>query len=143
LEVLAPKLAEVLPFPFPLTSPNAIPPHQVVLSFLAGVLAEARCIAHVWLWSGNTAAARDVPAFLAEVLALLVISVPVTLVRADSGFFEEAVLLVLEAATLPNAIAARGRELFWSPGYPVPRHSFDHARRTPRRHLTHLQRPGR
>ncbi len=42
---LATKLAEVLPFV--LTSPNATPPHHIVLAFLAGVLAGARRFAHL------------------------------------------------------------------------------------------------
>jgi hypothetical protein len=37
---LGPKLVETLPFV--LTSPNATPPHHIVLAFLAGVLAGAR-----------------------------------------------------------------------------------------------------
>lgn len=53
--------------------------------------AEARCIAHVWLRSGHTASGR----------------VRVTRVRADSGFFEEAIRIALEVAALPSAIAAR------------------------------------
>ncbi len=73
---------------------------------LFAVLAEARCLAHVWLRSGNTASARGATAFLAEVLALLAGRVHVALVRADSGFFDEAVLVALEAAALPYAIAA-------------------------------------
>ncbi len=74
---------------------------------LFAVLAEARCIAHVWLRSGNTASARGATAFLAEALALLAGRVQVALVRADSGFFDEAILLALEAAALPYAIVAR------------------------------------
>ncbi len=74
---------------------------------LFAVLAEARCIAHVWLRSGNTGAARGASAFLAEVRALLPDHVGVTLVRADSGFFDEAFLLTLEAAVLPYIVAAR------------------------------------
>ena len=74
---------------------------------LFAVLAEARCIAHVWLRSGNTGAARGATAFLAEVQALLPAHVPVSLVRADSGFFDEAFLLALEAAALPYIVAAR------------------------------------
>ena len=73
---LTTKLAEALPFV--LTSPNATPPHHIVL-------AEARCIAHVWLRSGNTASARGATAFLPEVLALLSGRVQVARVRADSG----------------------------------------------------------
>jgi len=71
------------------------------------VLAEARCIAHVWLRSGNTGAARGASAFLAEVQALLLDHLHISLVRADSGFFEEAFLLTLEAAALPYIVAAR------------------------------------
>lgn len=74
---------------------------------LFAMLAEARCIAHVWLRSGNTASARGATAFLAETLALLESRVKATLVRADSGFFDEAILTALEAAELPDAIAAR------------------------------------
>lgn len=74
---------------------------------LFAVLAEARCIAHVWLRSGNTASARGATAFLAEALALLAGRVRVGLVRADSGFFDEAILTALEVAALPYALAAR------------------------------------
>ncbi len=42
---LAAKLAEALPFV--LTSPNATPPHHLVLAFLAGVLAGARRFAQL------------------------------------------------------------------------------------------------
>jgi hypothetical protein len=73
------RLAETLQsaLPFVVTSPNATPPHQILLAFFAGVLAGARRFAQ---------------------LALL---------RADSGFFEEAFLLALEAAQLPYIVAAR------------------------------------
>ena len=74
---------------------------------LFAVLAEARCIAHVWLRSGNTGSARGATAFLSEVQALLPAAVRLTLVRADSGFFEEAILRALEALRLPYIIAAR------------------------------------
>src|SRR5512136_171457 len=74
---------------------------------LFAVLAEARCIAHVWLRSGNTGSARGATAFLAEVQALLPAHLNLTLVRADSGFVEEAFLRALEAAHLPYIVAAR------------------------------------
>src|SRR5512139_1815484 len=74
---------------------------------LFAVLAEARCIAHVWLRSGNTGAARGASAFLAEVQALCPAHVGLTLVRADSGFFDEAFLGTLETARLPYIVAAR------------------------------------
>jgi hypothetical protein len=74
---------------------------------LFAVVAEARCIAHLWLRSGNTGAARGASAFLTEVRALLPAHLHVSLIRADSGFFDEAFLLTLEAATLPYIVAAR------------------------------------
>ena len=74
---------------------------------LFAVVAEARCIAHLWLRSGNTGAARGASAFLAEVQALLPGHLTLRLVRADSGFFDEAFLLALEAARLPYIVAAR------------------------------------
>ena len=74
---------------------------------LFAVLAEARCIAHVWLRSGNTGAARGATAFLAEVQGLRPPLVALTLVRADSGFFDEAFLRALETAHLPYIVAAR------------------------------------
>jgi hypothetical protein len=74
---------------------------------LFAVLAEARCIAHVWLRSGNTGSARGATAFLTELRALLPPQIRLTLLRADSGFFEEAILVALEALQLPYIIAAR------------------------------------
>jgi len=74
---------------------------------LFAVLAEARCIAPVWLRSGNTGSARGATAFFTELQALLPAHVRLTLVRADSGFFEEAILLTFEALALPYVIAAR------------------------------------
>jgi hypothetical protein len=74
---------------------------------LFAVLAEARCIAHVWLRSGNTGSARGATAFLTELRALLPPQVQLALVRADSGFFDEAIRLALETRELPYIIAAR------------------------------------
>lgn len=74
---------------------------------LFAVLAEAHCVAHVWLRSGNTGSARGATAFLAELRALLPPRLRLTLVRADSGFFEEAILLELERLRLPYIVAAR------------------------------------
>lgn len=91
---------------------------------LFAVLAEARCIAHVWLRSGNTASARGTTAFLAEALALLEGRVTVALVRADSGFFDEAILTALEAAALPYAIVARFTSLLQAGVYGLPFRPF-------------------
>lgn len=74
---------------------------------LLAVLAEAPFILHGWLRSGNTGAARGVVPFLQEALALLPEGMWVRTVRADSGFFEEALLAFLEARALPYVIVAR------------------------------------
>jgi hypothetical protein len=74
---------------------------------LLAVLAEAPFILHGWLRSGNTGAARGVVAFLQETLALLPEGMWVRCVRADSGFFEEALLRFLEERKLSYIIVAR------------------------------------
>ena len=74
---------------------------------LLAVLAEAPFILHGWLRSGNTGAARGVVPFLQEALALLPQGTWLRTVRADSGFFEEALLAFLEAHPLPYVIVAR------------------------------------
>lgn len=74
---------------------------------LLAVLAEAPLVLHGWLRSGNTGAARGVVAFLAEALALLPAGMWIRCVRADSGFFEEALLAFLEERPLPYLVVAR------------------------------------
>lgn len=74
---------------------------------LLAVLAEAPFVLHGWLRSGNTGAARGVVPFLQEALALLPEGMWVRTVRADSGFFEEALLAFLEERRLPYVIVAR------------------------------------
>lgn len=90
---------------------------------LFAMLAETRCIAHVWLRSGNTASASGTTAFLAEALALLAGRVRVALV-ADSGFFDEAILTALEAAELPYTIVARFTSLLQAGVYGLPFQPF-------------------
>ena len=74
---------------------------------LLAVLAEAPFILHGWLRSGNTGAARGVVPFLQEALALLPEGNWIRCVRADSGFFEEALLAFLESRMLPYIVVAR------------------------------------
>ena len=74
---------------------------------LLAVLAEAPLVLHGWLRSGNTGAARGVTAFLSEALALLPPGMNLRCVRADSGFFEEALLAFLEQRQLPYLVVAR------------------------------------
>ena len=74
---------------------------------LLAVLAEAPCILHAWLRSGNTGASRGVCAFLAEALGLLPENFKLRCVRADSGFFDQAFFTFLEARQLPYIIVAK------------------------------------
>jgi hypothetical protein len=70
-------------------------------------LAEAKVVAHAWLRSGNTGSARGVRSFLDEALTRLPPGYRLYAVRADSGFFEAAVLSDLEHRQLPYAVAVR------------------------------------
>lgn len=74
---------------------------------LLAVLAEAPFVLHAWLRSGNTTAGRGVLGFLAEALALLPKGWRIRCVRADSGFFDQALLGFLEEHGLPYIIVAR------------------------------------
>jgi hypothetical protein len=74
---------------------------------LLAVLAEAHCLLHGWLRSGNCGAARGVVEFLQEALALWGQRQQIRLVRADSGFFEDKLLSFLEQRSLPYIVVAR------------------------------------
>ena len=71
------------------------------------MLAEVPLVLHGWLRSGNTGAARGAVAFLSEALALLPAGWAIRCVRADSGFFEDALLSFLEQRQLPYLVVAR------------------------------------
>jgi len=74
---------------------------------LLAVLAEAQFILHGWLRSGNTGAARGIVPFLQEALALLPAGTWLRTVRADSGFFDQALLEFLEQRGLSYIVVAR------------------------------------
>jgi hypothetical protein len=74
---------------------------------LLAVLAEVPLVLHGWLRSGNAGAARGAVAFLSEALELLPAGLRVRCVRADSGFFEEALLRFLEERQLPYLVVVR------------------------------------
>jgi hypothetical protein len=59
------------------------------------------------LRSGNTGAAKGAVAFLSEALALLPTGWKLRCVRADSGFFEDALLTFLEQRSLAYLVVAR------------------------------------
>ncbi len=74
---------------------------------LLAVLAEAPVVLHAWLRSGNTAASRGVSEFLKEALCLLPEGWRLRCVRADSGFFANALLSFLEERDLPYIVVAK------------------------------------
>jgi len=74
---------------------------------LLAVLAEIPFVLHGWLRSGNIGAAKGAVAFLSEALALLPEGWKLRCVRADSGFFEDALLTFLEGRALPYLVVAR------------------------------------
>lgn len=76
--------------------------HHPLLAFVA----EARLVANFWLRPGNAASANNVLQFLESTLMHLGDKV-VGLLRADSGFFDNAFLTVLEVKQIPYVIAAK------------------------------------
>ncbi len=74
---------------------------------LLAVLAEAHFILHGWLRSGNCGTARGVVEFLKEALALLSERQRIRRVRADAGFFDQALLSFLEERDLSYIVVAR------------------------------------
>jgi hypothetical protein len=78
------------------------PSHHPLLAFVA----EARVVANFWLRPGNTHSANNVLQFLEATLHHLG-DIAVGLLRADSGFFEDAFLTALEAKRIAYVVAAR------------------------------------
>jgi hypothetical protein len=77
------------------------PSHHPLLAFVA----EARMVANFWLRPGNAHSANNVLQFLESTLHHLGKKV-VGLLRADSGFFDEAIFSMLEGKRIPYIIAA-------------------------------------
>jgi hypothetical protein len=78
------------------------PSHHPLLAFVA----EARLVANFWLRPGNTHSANNILQFLESTFHHLG-DKAVGLLRADSGFFDEAVFVRLETYCIPYIIAAR------------------------------------
>jgi hypothetical protein len=104
---LAAKLAEALPFV--LTSPNATPPHHIVLAFLAGVLAGARRFAQ------RAVLQADVP--VRPLFGLRRFPSTATVTRFFRRFTPKAITATVVREELAVRPTARGRELFQVPGY--------------------------
>jgi hypothetical protein len=78
------------------------PSHHPLLAFVA----EARMVANFWLRPGNAHSANNVLQFLESTFHHLG-DKAVGLLRADSGFFDDAVFSRLESRCIPYIIAAR------------------------------------
>lgn len=72
--------------------------HHPLLAFVA----EARMVANFWLRPGNAHSANNVLQFLESTFHHLG-DKRVGLLRADSGFFDEAILTALEVSALPTS----------------------------------------
>jgi hypothetical protein len=79
------------------------PCHQALLA----VLAEVKLVAGFWLRQGNAPSASNVLSFTCQLLEQLPRQVRLGLVRADSGFCQEAWLALLEQRGWPYIVAAR------------------------------------
>ena len=84
-------------------------PHGIKRCYhpLLGMIAEAHLVAGFWLRPGNTRSDNNAPAFTRELLARLPGWVRLGLVRADSGFCDEAWLQLLEEKGLPYIVVGR------------------------------------
>ena len=77
--------------------------HHPLIAFLA----KAPLVLHAWLRSGNTGSARGAVAFLTEAFELMPKNWKLRTVRADSGFFDNALLTFLETMGIPYIVVAR------------------------------------
>jgi len=64
-------------------------------------------VVHGWLRSGNCSSARGVVEFLQEAFALFDARSRLRLVRADAGFFDDALLSFLEKVPVPYIVVAK------------------------------------
>ena len=74
---------------------------------LLAVIAEAKVVAGFWLRVGNTRCDNNAVGFTEELLARLPRQIRIGLVRADSGFFEEKWLQLLEKRHLAYIVVGR------------------------------------
>lgn len=73
---------------------------------LLAVLEEAKLVAQFWLRAGNASCNSNVVAFTLELLSNLPSHIRLRLVRADSGFCEDAWLSLLESRRLPYIVVS-------------------------------------
>ena len=73
---------------------------------LLAVLAEAKLVAQFWLRPGNVHSATNVISFTLDLLSNLPRHIRVRLIRADSGFYRDDWLSLLETQALPYIVVA-------------------------------------
>ncbi len=76
--------------------------HHPLIAFLA----ETRMVVNAWLRSGNTVALSSIEQFMEETLRIME-KVTIGLVRADSGFYAERFLAILERKRLNYIVAVK------------------------------------
>lgn len=74
---------------------------------LLGMLAKSKLIVHAWLRSGSASPHRGCREFLLELLAQLPADFRISAVRADSGFYSNGLLKLLEEKGLDYAIRTK------------------------------------
>ena len=79
------------------------PSHRPIFAFIA----ELKIVANLWLRSGNTADLTGAGQFLSETLAKIPPHIPITALRADSGFHDQKFFQELENRHLAYAVYAR------------------------------------
>lgn len=77
--------------------------HHPLLAFIA----QTRMVANAWVRPGNTADSSNCEAFLQETLHHALVNQKVGLLRADSGFYTQAILNCLESENINYIIATR------------------------------------
>jgi hypothetical protein len=77
--------------------------HHPLIAFIS----QTRMVANAWLRPGNTSASSNCVEFLRETFDQALAGVKVGLVRADSGFYTDEILSVLEERPLHYIIAAK------------------------------------
>jgi hypothetical protein len=76
--------------------------HHPIIAFVA----EMKMVANFWLRPGNTSSANNIIAFLEETISILS-GKTIGLFRADSGFYQKAVMAWLEERSIDYVIAIR------------------------------------
>lgn len=83
--------------------------HHPLLAFVS----KPTLVLHSWLRSGNAADSGGAVAFLEEALGLLPSGWTIAGLRADCGFFDQALFALLEERTIPYVVVVRRKGPIW------------------------------